>query len=74
MFKMYFSTVIALAALPFLVGAVPVSLKSSRTNGPISIPLSKRLNFLNSDGIADPEKMQAGLNHASAFVFPLLSL
>jgi len=70
---MYFPTAIAFAALPFPVVAVPVSLKSSRTNRPISIPLSKRFNFLNRDGVADHETMQAGLNHASAFVFPLLS-
>jgi hypothetical protein len=69
---MYFPTVIAFVALPFLVGAVPVSPNSSRTKGPISIPLTKRLNYLNHDGRVDYEILKAGERHTMAFVFLIL--
>jgi hypothetical protein len=71
---MYFSTVVAFAALPFLVGAVPVSLNSPRTDRPMSVPLTKRSNHLNDDGSVNLEKLQAGIDHTMAFVFPLLFL
>jgi hypothetical protein len=54
--------------LPFLVGAAPASLNRPRTDGPISIPLSKRSNHLNDDGFVDHEKLQASLHHTMAFV------
>jgi hypothetical protein len=69
---MYFSTTLAFAALPFLVGAVPVSLDSPRSV--VSIPLSQRSTHLNVDGFVDVEKMQANVHHAAAFVFPVLFL
>ena len=71
---MYFSTVIVFSALSSLrlVGAVPVSPNSlaSRTKGPISIPLSKRSNYLNHDGLVDLDKLQAGVHHTEALVLP----
>jgi hypothetical protein len=77
-FEMYFSTVIPFAAIPFLVGAVPISKNSSRTDGPISIPLSKRSIRLNDsdDGlqVVDLEKLKASVHHTTAFVLPLLFL
>ena len=54
--KMYFFAFVAFAALPFLVDAVPVSLKSSRTGSPISIPLTKRSNLWNNQGFVDLDK------------------
>ncbi|KAN0118951.1 acid protease [Russula decolorans] len=63
---MYFSTVVAFAALPFLVGAVPVSLNSPRTDRPMSVPLTKRSNHLNDDGSVNLEKLQAGIDHTMA--------
>jgi hypothetical protein len=74
MYDMYFFTVIAFVVLPFLVGAVPVSQKSSRTQGSISIPLTKRVNFLNDDGTVHVERAQAGEHHVVAFVFLLFFL
>ncbi|KAF8491748.1 acid protease [Russula emetica] len=62
---MYFTTVFAFTVLPFLVGAVPVSMNSARTQaeGSISIPLSKRGNHLDDDGFVDLEKLQASMHH-----------
>ena len=73
-FKMYFSIVVAFATLPFLVGAVPASLKSSRAGHPFSIPLTKRSNHLDHRGVIGIEQMHAGLHYSTASVFPLLSL
>ena len=69
-FGMYFSTIVTFAALPFLVGAVPVSLKSSRTDRPISIPLSRRSNLSKGGESIDLGKLKASRHHATAFVFP----
>lgn len=69
---MYFSTAVAFIALPFLVGAVPVSLNSPQTGAPVSIPLNKLVNYLNLDGSVNNEKLEAGLNHTKAFVFLFL--
>ena len=71
---MYFFIVIAFAAIPFLVGAIPVSQESTRTPGPISISLSRRLNYLDHQGRVDLQKLQAGERHTMAFVFLLLFL
>jgi len=65
---MYFLIVVALATLPLLVGAVPVSLKSSRANRPFSIPLSKHSNHLDNRGFVDVEKMHAHLHYTAPFV------
>ncbi len=67
--KMYFPTIVTFAALPFLMGAVSGSLNSPRTDGLISIPLSRRSTYLNRDGSVDLEKLQAGAHHTMAFVF-----
>ena len=68
----YFSTAITFAALPFLVGAVPVSPHSSRgAKGPISLPLKKYSNHLDRDGHVDPRKVQAGVDQTMEFVFHL---
>ena len=71
---MYFLTVVAFAALPFLVGAVPVSMKSARAGGLISMPLKHHQSYSNNDGQVDLRKMQASIRRNSAFVFLLLSL
>ena len=70
---MHFSTVVAFAALHFLVAAVPVTLnsESSRAARPISIPLTRRSNHWKDDGSVDLGKLQAGLRYRKAFVFPL---
>ena len=67
---MLLSTVLSfsLAALPFLVGAVPVSLNSPRTGRPISIPLRKHVNHLNRDGTVNNEKLEVSLRRTEAFV------
>lgn len=62
---MYSSIVIALAALPFLVGAVP--LENSRRNV-LSIPLSKR-----GPSQLDLRRLHAGTHHTMAFVLPALN-
>jgi hypothetical protein len=67
---MYFSSAFVLAALRFLVGAVPAQ-KSARNV--LSIPLSKRSAPLNADGVVDVQGLQAGIHHTTAFVF-LLSI
>jgi hypothetical protein len=69
---MYFSITVAFAALPFLVGAVPVDL--GHTRSVISIPLSQRSTHFNADGLIDVEKMQANVHQVAAFVFPVLFL
>lgn len=67
---MYFSTAVALAALPFLVGAGPV--QNSMRNV-ISIPLSKRSTFENGDGVVSiAARLEANINRAAAFVLPVL--
>ena len=66
---MYFFTVVAFAVFPFLAGAVPVSQKSSRTQGSITIPLSKRSNYLDPDGSVKHDILKAGERHTMAFVF-----
>jgi hypothetical protein len=63
---MYFPTAVALAALPFLVGAVPVK------NSLISIPLSKRSTSHDADGVVDVADLQAGISYTGAFVLPVL--
>ena len=73
-FRMYFSIIVTFAVLPFLVGAVPVSPKSSRTDRLISIPLSRR-STLSKDGESiDLGKLKASRHHATAFVFPFPTL
>jgi hypothetical protein len=67
---MYISSVFVLAALPFLVGAVPAQ-KSARNV--LSIPLSKRSTPPNADGVVDVQDLEAGIHHTIAFVF-LLSI
>ena len=71
---MYFLTVVACAALPFLVGAVPVSTKSARAGDLISMPLKHYPNHLNNNGQVDLQKMQASIRRDSAFVFLFLFL
>ena len=71
---MYFLTVVAFAALLFLVGAVPVSKKSARAGGLISLPLKHHPSHLNDDGQINLQKMQASIRRDSAFVFLFLSL
>src|SRR5258708_6363288 len=63
---MYFPTAVALAALPFLVGAVPTQ---NSLRDAISIPLLKRSKFNNADGFVDGE---ASIHHIKAFVLPVL--
>ena len=72
-FQMLFFTVLSfsLAALPFLVGAIPVSLNSPRTGRPISIPLKRHMNHLNRDGTVNHGRLEASLRHTEAFVLPL---
>ena len=73
---MYFLTqaVVACAALPFLVGAVPVSMMSARAGGPILMPLKHHPSHLNERGLVDLRKMQASIRSDSMFVSPLLFL
>jgi hypothetical protein len=67
---MYFSTAIAFAALPFLVGAVPVQ---NSVRSVLSIPLSKRATSSKAGGdYVDVESLQAGIHHTIRFVFPVL--
>ena len=66
---MYFSTAVALAALPFLVGAVPVQ---NSLRDVISIPLSKRSTFHGANGVVDTKNLQASIHHTAAFVLPVL--
>jgi len=62
---MYFSTTVALAALPFLVGAVPTQ---NSARNVLSIPLSKRSTHSNADGVVDVQDLQASVHHTIAFV------
>jgi hypothetical protein len=63
---MYFSITVALAAFPFLVGAVPVH--NPRDNL-LSIPLSKRwLSSLYDDAVAPSPPT----GHSTGFVSPVL--
>jgi hypothetical protein len=66
---MYFLTAVALAALPFLVAAVPVQNPSRDV---ILLPLSKRSTFHNADGVVDTAKLQAGMHHIMEFVLTVL--
>ena len=68
---MYFSTAVAFAALPFLVGAVSVE---NSLRDVLSIPLSKRSTFGKADGVASvgPESLRANIRHTMAFVLPVL--
>jgi hypothetical protein len=59
----------ALAALPFLVAAVPVE---NLPRDVISLPLSKRSTFHNADGVVDIAKFQAGMHHIMEFVLTVL--
>ena len=72
-FKLPFAFVLVLAALPFLVGAVPVQ-NSARSV--LSIPLSKRSTLPNADEVVNLQNLQASVNHTVAFVslFPVLFL
>ncbi|KAH9059064.1 acid protease [Lactarius vividus] len=54
---MYFSPALVLAALPFLVAAVPFE---ERSRDGISIPIAKRSGFRNADGAVNTAKLQAG--------------
>lgn len=67
---MYFFITVALAVLPLLVGAVPT--QKSRHNT-LSVPLSKRSTHRDADGVVSVRNLQAGINHATAFVLPLSS-
>ncbi|KAI0271069.1 aspartic peptidase domain-containing protein [Russula aff. rugulosa BPL654] len=60
---MYFSSAFVLAALPFLVGAVPTQ-KSARSI--LSIPLSKRSTPPNADGVVDVQDLEACIHHTIA--------
>ena len=66
---MYFLTAVALAALPFLVGAVPVQ-NSSRNV--LAIPLSKRSTLYNDDGSVNVTKLEASVHNTMTFVLPVL--
>ena len=68
---MYFSSTFVLAALPFLVGAVPAQ---NSVRNVLSIPLSKRSTLQNADGVVDVQNLQASVDHTVAFVFPVLFL
>jgi hypothetical protein len=66
---MYFSITVALAVLPFLVGAVPAQ---NFTHNLLSIPLSKRSTPSNTDGLVDVQNLQASVDRITAFVFTVL--
>ena len=68
---MYLSSAFVLAALPFLVAAVPVQ-NSARSI--LSIPLSKRSTPPNADEVVNVQNLQASVYYTAAFVFPLLFL
>ncbi|KAF8473673.1 acid protease [Russula ochroleuca] len=62
---MYFSIAriaVTLAALPFLVGAVPVQ-KSKRNT--LSVPLSKRFTHRDADGVVSVPNLLAGVHHTT---------
>ena len=63
---MYFSPVLVLAALPFLVAAAPVD--ESPHDG-FSIPIAKRSVIRNADGTVDIGKLQAHVQRTVASVF-----
>jgi hypothetical protein len=67
---MYFSSAFVLAALPFLVGAVPVQ-NSARSV--LSIPLLKR-STLTVGEVVNVQNLQASLYHTVEFVFLPCSL
>ena len=70
---MLFSTVLAfsMAALPFLVVAVPVSpVNSPRAGRPISVPMKKHVNHLHPNGTVNHERLEVSLRRAEAFVLP----
>ncbi|KAF8261911.1 acid protease [Lactarius quietus] len=60
---MYFSPALVLAAIPFLVVAVPF--KEGSRDG-ISIPIAKRSGIHTRDGAVDITKVQAGIQHSVA--------
>jgi hypothetical protein len=66
---MHFPIAVALAALPFLVGGVPVQ---NSLRDVITIPLSKRLASRNADGVVNTANLQASIHHTLEFVFPVL--
>ena len=66
--EMYFSPALVLAALPFLVAAVPVD--ESPRNG-FSIPIAKRSVIRNADGAVDIAMLQARTRRTVASVFRL---
>jgi len=68
---MYLSSAFVVAALPFLVGAVPVQ---NSVRSVLSIPLSKRSTLPNADGVVNVQDLQASVHHTVAFVFPVLFL
>jgi hypothetical protein len=65
---MYIPTAVALAALPFLVGAVPAQ---NSLRDAISIPLSKRSTIHNADRAVDTADFQASIRHTMEFVSPV---
>lgn len=67
---MYFFITVALAVLPSLVGAVPTQKSRHDT---LSVPLSKRSTHRDANGVVSVRNLQAGINHATAFVLPLSS-
>ncbi|KAH9030179.1 acid protease [Lactarius hengduanensis] len=54
---MYFSPILVLAALPFLVAAAPFE---ERSRNGISIPIAKRSGFRNTNGAVDIARLRAG--------------
>jgi hypothetical protein len=66
---MYFLTVVALAALPFLAGAVSVQ---NSLRDVVSIPLSKRSTFDNTGGLVDIAGLQVDIHHTGECVLPVL--
>jgi hypothetical protein len=68
---MYFSYAFVLAALPFLVGALPVQ-NSARSV--LSIPLSKRSAISKADEVVNVQNLQASIHRTAAFVFPVIFL
>ena len=64
-FNMYFYTAIALAALPFLVGAVPAQNSQRDT---LSISLSKRSRVHKAGGVINAERLEANIHQTMSFV------
>ncbi|KAH8997792.1 acid protease [Lactarius hatsudake] len=63
---MYFSPALVLAALPFLVAAVPFG---ERSRNVVSIPIAKRSGFRNTNGAVDIAKLQAGRQRTIAKIW-----